>query len=317
MPLPTVDNAGPAPALVLENLYKRYNNGFEAVKNLNLEVQRGDFFALLGANGAGKSTTIGMITSLIRKSGGKIRIFGIDTDVDFQAAKRCIGLVPQEFNFNLFARCIDVVRHQAGFYNLSPKIAYQNAEQAIERLGLGDKRYEQVRNLSGGMKRRLMIARAIVHHPDLLILDEPTAGVDLEIRRTVWSFLQEINASGTTVILTTHYLEEAENLCRHVGIIHHGALIYHDSMKKWLAQADEETFILDITPGIMPPVLSSVLRFAFHAVKIDESSIEVRVPKSQGLNQLFAQLSLEGITVLSLRNKVNRLEELFLKIVHR
>lgn len=316
MPSPIAES-DTAPALVLENLYKRYNNGYEAVKNLNLKVERGDFFALLGANGAGKSTTIGMITSLIRKSGGKIRIFGIDTEVDFRAAKRRIGLVPQEFNFNLFAKCIDVVGHQAGFYNMPPKIAYRCAEQAIERLGLTDKSHEQVRNLSGGMKRRLMIARAIVHQPDLLILDEPTAGVDLEIRRTVWSFLQEINSCGTTVILTTHYLEEAENLCRNVGIIHHGTLIYQDSMKQWLAQADEETFILDIVAGIMPPALSPVLLSAFHAIKIDENTIEVRVPKSQGLNQLFAELSLQGITVLSLRNKVNRLEELFLKIVHQ
>ena len=232
-------------AIEIRNLHKIYPNGFHAVKGLNLRVEAGDFYSLLGPNGAGKSTTIGMLTSLVRKSSGSIKIFGIDIDEDFLAAKRCIGLVPQEFNFNVFETPLNIVRNQAGFYNLPYRQATERAHFYLDKLGLYNKKNEQARALSGGMKRRLMIARAMAHEPKLLILDEPTAGVDLEIRHGMWQFLQEMNAAGTTIILTTHYLEEAEHLCRHVGIINHGEIVYQNNMKDLLKELDEEVFVAD------------------------------------------------------------------------
>ncbi len=299
------------PALALKELTKTYRNGFEAVKGINLSIAQGDFYALLGANGAGKSTTIGMITSLVRKTSGEIRVFGIDVDQDFSAAKRKIGLVPQEFNFNLFETCYNIVRNQAGFYNLPRHEASERAMHYLEKLGLSEKKDQQSRSLSGGMKRRLMIARAMANEPELLILDEPTAGVDLEIRRSMWDFLRERNEAGTTIILTTHYLEEAENLCRNIGIINHGRIVHESSMKSLLSQLEEETFVLDIVPM---KVDSSRFK-GFDVIQTDETTLEAKVPKAEGLNRLFAELNEQGVTVLSLKNKVNRLEELFLRLV--
>lgn len=300
-------------AIEIRNLHKIYPNGFHAVKGLNLRVEAGDFYSLLGPNGAGKSTTIGMLTSLVRKSSGSIKIFGIDIDEDFLAAKRCIGLVPQEFNFNVFETPLNIVRNQAGFYNLPYRQATERAHFYLDKLGLYNKKNEQTRALSGGMKRRLMIARAMAHEPKLLILDEPTAGVDLEIRHGMWQFLQEMNAAGTTIILTTHYLEEAEHLCRHVGIINHGEIVYQNNMKDLLKELDEEVFVADIAAPLahVPQLSEAALRI------IDDSCVEIIVPRgiSGGLNKIFAELSAQGITVLSLRNKTNRLEELFLRQV--
>lgn len=298
-------------ALELIDLKKTYKNGFEAVKGINLIVKKGDFYALLGPNGAGKSTTIGMISSLVRKTGGKIKIFGVDIDENFSEAKKYLGLVPQEFNFNLFETAYNIVRNQAGFYNIPRAEANERAMHYLNQLGLADKKDSQARALSGGMKRRLMIARAMAHEPKLLILDEPTAGVDLEIRRSMWQFIQEINAQGTTIILTTHYLEEAESLCRNVGIINHGAIVHESSMKSLLSQLAEETFVLDIKPASV----DSARLNGFKVKQIDESTLEALVPKNQGLTRLFAELHEQGVVVISLRNKVNRLEELFLKLV--
>lgn len=298
------------PALQLLNLQKTYQNGYQAVKNINLSIAKGDFYALLGPNGAGKSTTIGMISSLVRKTAGKIHIFGIDIDSNFSEAKKYLGLVPQEFNFNMFDTVYNIVRNQAGFYNIPRREASERALYYLDQLGLYDKKYEQSRALSGGMKRRLMIARAMAHEPELLILDEPTAGVDLEIRRSVWKFLQEINEKGKTIILTTHYLEEAENLCRNIGIINHGQIVHESTLKILLSQLDEEAFVLDIKPM---KVDSTQLK-GFTVTQTDEQTLEALVPKTQGLNKLFAVLDAQGITVLSLRNKVNRLEERFLRL---
>lgn len=298
-------------ALEIRNLRKTYRGGFEAVKGIDLTVNKGDFYALLGPNGAGKSTTISMLTSLTRKTSGSIRIFGHDIDRDFSKAKSCIGLVPQEFNLNVFERCIDVVRNQAGFYNVPMAEARERAEYCLEQLGLSDKREEQTRNLSGGMKRRLMIARAMAHQPKLLILDEPTAGVDIEIRRSMWHFLQQINKEGTTIILTTHYLEEAEHLCRRIGVINHGEIVHEGDMRSLLAGLDEETFILDILT-----INSAFKPIAGYSVRqVDAATLEARVAKNQGLNDLFAGLAKQGIEVLSMRSKVNRLEELFMRLV--
>lgn len=301
------------PAIDIQGLQKTYANGFQAVKGLDLRVEAGDFYSLLGPNGAGKSTTIGMLTSLVRKSAGTIKIFGIDIDEDFSSAKRHIGLVPQEFNFNVFETPLNIVRNQAGFYNLSRRQATERAHYYLEKLGLSAKKHVQARMLSGGMKRRLMIARAMAHEPKLLILDEPTAGVDLEIRHSIWQFLQEMNAAGTTIVLTTHYLEEAEYLCRHVGIINHGEIVYQNNMKDLLKELDEEVFVLDIAQALhqVPKLPDFELRI------IDETCVEVMVRRGieGGLNKLFSQLSTQGITVLSLRNKTSRLEELFLRQV--
>jgi ABC-2 type transport system ATP-binding protein len=298
-------------ALTIENLTKTYANGFQALKGVSLSVKQGDFYALLGPNGAGKSTTIGIICSLITKTSGKVRIFDYDIDHDFSAAKRLIGLVPQEFNFNVFEPVEEILVNQAGYFGIDRKTAYARAERYLNQLGLWGKRREQARDLSGGMKRRLMIARALVHEPRLLILDEPTAGVDIEIRRSMWTFLRELNASGTTIILTTHYLEEAENLCRNIGIIDEGELIESTSMKHLLSQLDIETFVLDIKNPIQsaPKLEPDCLRM------IDETTLEADISKENSINFLFDELSNNNIEVLSMRNKTNRLEQLFVHMV--
>ncbi len=298
-------------ALAIENLCKVYDNGFEALKGISLNVEQGDFFALLGPNGAGKSTTIGIICSLVAKSSGKVRVFDIDIDEDFPAAKKHIGIVPQEFNFNQFEQSWDIIINQAGYYGLNRELAAQRAEKYLKELGIWDKRHEPSRMLSGGMKRRLMIARALVHEPRLLILDEPTAGVDIEMRRSMWSFLQKINAAGTTIILTTHYLEEAEALCRNIAIINDGKIVENSSMKDLLGQLHREVFILDSVQPL--PEDLSVDGFVIRA--IDSHSLEVEVEKGQELNQVFAALDAQNVKVSSMRNRANRLEEMFVNLV--
>lgn len=298
-------------ALELEKLTKTYPGGVKAVRGIDLRVEAGDFYALLGPNGAGKSTTIGIISSLVNKSSGKVRVFGYDLDRDIVNAKRQLGLVPQEFNFNPFETVLQIVTHQAGYYGVSRQDALQRAEKYLKQLDLWDKRQEKARMLSGGMKRRLMIARALMHEPKLLILDEPTAGVDIELRRSMWGFLKALNAQGTTIILTTHYLEEAEMLCRNIGIIQHGELVENTSMKALLANVQSETFILDLAPKSPLPKLEG------YACRLtDTSTLEVDVMREQGLNGVFSQLSTQGIQILSMRNKANRLEELFVSMVN-
>jgi ABC-2 type transport system ATP-binding protein len=298
-------------ALELRGLHKTYNNGFKALNGIDLVVEEGDFFALLGPNGAGKSTTIGIITSLVNKSAGSVRVFDADLEREPMKAKRYLGLVPQEFNFNMFEPVEEVVTNQAGYYGVEPKLARQRAEESLKKLGLWEKRHTIARALSGGMKRRLMIARALVHNPKLLILDEPTAGVDIELRRSMWHYLREINRRGTTIILTTHYLEEAEQLCRNVAIIDHGEIIEHTSIRALINKLDKETMILDLKQPLPSPL--EVPGYPIHAT--DERTIEVEVRREQGLNLLFEELSRRGIEVLSMRNKANRLEELFLGLV--
>jgi ABC-2 type transport system ATP-binding protein len=298
-------------ALSIRNLKKTYDNGFEALKGINLDVQEGDFFALLGPNGAGKSTTIGIITSLINKTAGEVSVCGYDLDKDTTRAKSQLGLVPQEFNFNVFEPVVEIVVNQGGYYGIDRKTAYKSAEYYLRQLGLWEKRSEMARNLSGGMKRRLMIARALVHNPRVLILDEPTAGVDIEIRRSMWKFLKELNAKGTTIILTTHYLEEAESLCRNIAIIDKGELIENTSMRNLLNQLDMETFVLDLSKPI--PGLQQIPGYDFHV--LDDCTLEVEVSKSKSLNALFSELSAKGIDVVSMRNKTNRLEQLFMHLV--
>jgi ABC-2 type transport system ATP-binding protein len=296
-----------AHALSIENLTKTYTNGFHALKGVSLSVEEGDFYALLGPNGAGKSTTIGIICSLVTKSGGKVRIFDKDIDDDFSSAKRSLGLVPQEFNFNVFEPVEEILVNQAGYFGIDRTIAFERAERYLKQLGLWEKRRSQARDLSGGMKRRLMIARALIHEPRLLILDEPTAGVDIEIRRSMWRFLRELNQRGTTIILTTHYLEEAESLCRNIGIIDDGIIIENTSMKQLLGQLDMETFILDTRAPVndFPETLPECLR------KIDTTTLEVDILRDHSINFLFEELSKHGIEILSMRNKTNRLEQLF------
>ena len=298
-------------ALSIRNLHKQYDNGFEALKGIDLDVQPGDFFALLGPNGAGKSTTIGIICSLVRKTAGQIAIFGTDIDRNFSLAKQYIGVVPQEFNFNQFEKVIDIVKTQAGYFGLPPKLAAERTEKYLRQLGLWEKRHQRSRMLSGGMKRRLMIARALVHEPRLLVLDEPTAGVDIELSRSMWQFLKAINASGTTIILTTHYLEEAESLCRNVAIIDQGKIIHNTSIKQLLRQLNKEVFVLDTREALteMPTIEG------YPGQLIDEHSFEVEVVKGKSLNKLFANLSERDIHVTSMRNKANRLEELFVSLV--
>jgi len=298
-------------ALSIRSLEKTYRGGFTALKGIDLDVSQGDFFALLGPNGAGKSTTIGIICSLINKSAGQVSIMGLDIDEDFAAAKKYLGLVPQEFNFNMFEPVEEIVVNQAGYYGIPRQQAYPRAKKYLQQLGLWEKRREMARNLSGGMKRRLMIARALIHEPQLLILDEPTAGVDIEIRRSMWAFLREINARGTTIILTTHYLEEAENLCRHIAIIDKGELIENTSMKQLLNTLRTETFVLDIEqPGTTLPDLPG------HALRlVDEHTLEVEISKERNINHLFQDLSAHNINVMSMRNKTNRLEQLFMHLV--
>lgn len=299
------------PALQLTGLRKSYQNGVDALKGIDLQVEAGDFYALLGPNGAGKSTTLGIISSLVRKSAGQVNVFGIDIDQDFNAAKRQLGLVPQEFNFSQFETVLQIVVNQAGLYGVPRAQALQRAELLLTQLSLWDKRNSQARQLSGGMKRRLMIARALMHEPKLLILDEPTAGVDIELRRSMWTFLRELNQAGTTIVLTTHYLEEAETLCRNIGIIDRGLIIENTSMKQLLARLHQETFILDspLLPASLPTLAGYPLR------RLDEHSLEVDVERSQGLNDLFSALGQHGITITSMRNKANRLEELFVNLV--
>lgn len=298
-------------ALSIRGLTKVYDNGFQALKGIDLEVRQGDFFALLGPNGAGKSTTIGIISSLVRKTAGSVSIFGHDIDRDFPAAKRELGVVPQEFNFHNFEKVLNIVADQAGFYGLPRPLALERAEQYLRQLGLWEKRDDPARMLSGGMKRRLMIARALVHQPRLLILDEPTAGVDIELRRSMWEFLREINAQGTTIILTTHYLEEAESLCRHIAIIDRGQVIENTSMKALLKQLRKEHFILDTRDEVQ----GTLALGRFDGRVVDSHSIEVEIEKGEDLNELFAELSAQGIAVTSMRNKANRLEELFVGLL--
>ena len=300
-------------ALSVRGLTKTYRNGVQALKGIDLAVEQGDFFALLGPNGAGKTTLIGIVTSLVRKSGGEASIFGYDIDRQLEAAKSCIGVVPQEINFNLFESPETIVVNQAGFYGIPRRLARQRAEKYLKQLQLGDKRNHTSRGLSGGMKRRLMIARALMHEPRLLILDEPTAGVDIEIRRSMWDFLREINRNGTTIILTTHYLEEAETLCRDIAIIDGGRIIERDRMSNLLRRLHTETFVLTLSvPLAQAPALDR------YPVKlVDETTLEVEVSKAENLNELFAQLSGRSIEVLSMRTKVNRLEEIFLRLVEK
>jgi len=297
-------------ALSIKNLTKTYASGVEALKGVDLSVEQGDFFALLGPNGAGKSTTIGIITSLVNIGGGSVEVFGHDIVRDKEAAKSCIGLVPQEFNFNQFEPLIEIVANQAGYYGIERKRAYIHAEKYLKKLSLWDKRHEMARDLSGGMKRRLLIARALVHEPRLLILDEPTAGVDIEIRRQMWDFLREINAQGTTIILTTHYLEEAEQLCRNIAIINKGCTIESSAMKDLLLKLHEETFILDLRE----PLSELQAIPGYKITQIDETTLQANISREQSINELYAELTRRDICVLSMRNKSNRLEELFLQL---
>ena len=299
------------PALILKSLSKTYKNGVQALKGIDLEVPEGEFFALLGPNGAGKTTAIGIVTSLVNKTGGVVEVFGHDIDRELEVAKSCIGLVPQEINFNMFETCMTIVVNQAGFYGIPRALAKQRAEKYLKQLQLWEKRNSIARSLSGGMKRRLMIARALMHEPRLLILDEPTAGVDIEIRRSMWLFLREINERGTTIILTTHYLEEAESLCREIAIIDGGRIIERDSMTNVLRKLQTETFVFNLRVSLSSaPVLQG-----FTAHLIDDHTIEVEMSKEQSLNEIFAQFSTAGVEVASMRNKVNRLEELFIRLV--
>lgn len=297
-------------ALTIQNLRKTYQNGFEALKGIDLEIQQGDFFALLGANGAGKSTTIGIISSLVNPTSGNIKIFDYDLKTQRNLAKSCLGVVPQEINFNQFDTAKNIVLNQAGYYGIPKKIALQRVETCLKQVDLWDKRDTVSRRLSGGMKRRVMIARAMVHNPKLLILDEPTAGVDIEIRRSMWEMMKEVNAQGTTIILTTHYLEEAESLCRNIAIIDNGKIIEHSDMASLLTRLHVDYFILDLAQ----PVKNLVLE-GFEVTLISEKVIEVGVPKERNLNELFAKLSASNIQVVSMKNKSNRLEQLFINLI--
>lgn len=297
-------------ALEISGLSKIYGESTPALNGLNLTVQQGDFYALLGPNGAGKSTTIGIISSLVNKTSGQVRVFGYDLDTQKLWVKRQLGLVPQEFNFNPFETVLQVVMNQAGYYGVEKQLARERAEKYLRELELWEKRDERSRMLSGGMKRRLMIARALIHEPRLLILDEPTAGVDIELRRSMWLFLRKLNQQGTTIILTTHYLEEAEMLCRNIGIIKNGELVENTSMRSLLAKLSSETFIFDIAGEASHPAISG------YQWRLPERGVlEVDVQRQQGLNDLFTQLTEQGIIVQSMRNKANRLEELFVGLV--
>ncbi len=298
-------------ALVIDNLGKTYPNGVEALKGIDLSVAEGDFFALLGPNGAGKTTAIGIMTSLVNKSRGRIEVFGFDIDRQREAAKSCIGVVPQEVNLNMFEKNFDTLVNQAGYYGVPRRVAVERAEKYLKALHLWDKRFDIARNLSGGMKRRMMIARALMHEPRLLILDEPTAGVDIEIRRSMWTFMQQINEAGVTIILTTHYLEEAESLCRNIAIIDEGRIIENDSMSNVIRKLQREVFVLTLREAIAaPPVIEG------YGVSVrNDHEIEVEVAREQDLNEVFARLSEQSLSVLSMRTKSNRLEELFIKLV--
>ncbi|MCF7981998.1 MAG: ABC transporter ATP-binding protein [Pseudomonadales bacterium] len=300
-------------ALVIRDLTKVYAGGVEALKGINLDVEQGDFFGLLGPNGAGKSTTLSIITSLVNKTSGTVEVFGYDIDTHFSQAKKHLGVVPQEFNFSQFEKVFDIVVTQGGYYGIPLALAKQRAEHYLKKIGLWDKRHTQARMLSGGMKRRLMIARALVHEPNVLILDEPTAGVDIELRRSMWEFLREINAQGVTIILTTHYLEEAESLCRNIAIIDKGKIIQDSNTRALLRQLNMETFIFDVVNELtLAPEISG-----YASRLIDSHCFEVMVVKNQGLNPIFESLSAQGIQVSSMRNKANRLEELFVSLVEQ
>ncbi|WP_133130933.1 ABC transporter ATP-binding protein [Legionella yabuuchiae] len=300
-----------ANALEIRQLYKTYANGVDALKGIDLTVKAGDFFALLGANGAGKSTTIGLIATLLTKTAGTIRIKGYDLDAQTVQAKSCLGLVPQEFNLNIFETCEQILLNQAGYYGIPRPDAKPRAESLLHQLGLWEKRRSIVRHLSGGMKRRLMIARALVHQPSVLILDEPTAGVDIEIRRSMWDFLKHTNARGTTIILTTHYLEEAEQLCKNIAIIAKGEIIANTSMNALLQSLHHQTFVLNtVEPITQLPNLAP-----FDALKLDDNSFELRIDNRYSLNDVFAVLSKHSLKIRSMRNKTNRLEELFLDLI--
>lgn len=298
-------------ALEINNLRKIYASGLEALHGISFQVNEGDFFALLGPNGAGKSTTIGIITTLVTKTSGSVKVFGHDIINDHIAAKACIGLVPQELNFNTFETVLDIVVNQGGFYGVPRKLALTRAEKYLTQLGLWGKRNSPSRTLSGGMKRRLMIARALIHEPRMLILDEPTAGVDIEIRRSTWEFLTNINKQGITVILTTHYLEEAELLCRGIGIIDKGNILTLTTVKKILKQMQQYTLVLDLQQAIFTlPVIADCL---IH--KVDDYTLEVSIPCGKSVNEIFSVLTSMGVQVMSLRNKANRLEELFINLI--
>jgi len=300
-------------ALEISGLKKTYDSGTVALKGIDLTVSEGDFFALLGPNGAGKSSTIGIIGSLVTKTEGKVKIFDIDIDENFPEAKRLLGVVSQEINFNNFEKVIDIVTTQAGFYGIPLNVAKEKTEVVLKRLGLWDKRDEQARNLSGGFKRRLMIAKALIHEPKLLILDEPTAGVDIELRREMWDFLREINEAGTTIILTTHYLEEAEQLCKNIAIIDHGDLVENTSMKNLLSRLDVQGFVLDVNdPLEQAPVVPN-----FSIQLVDSATLNVAIKKDQSINELFGYLTEQGIKVNSMRNESNRLEEMFIEMVKK
>ncbi len=299
------------PALKITNLSKTYDNKFVALKGIDLEVKQGDFFALLGSNGAGKSTTIGIIASLVNKTSGKVNVFGYDLDTKRERVKQQIGLVPQEFNFNIFEPIFEIIVNQGGYYGIDSPTAKKRAEELLKLLGLWQKRNEIAKNLSGGMKRRLMIARALIHSPKLLILDEPTAGVDIEIRRSMWELLTQLNEAGTTIILTTHYLDEAESLCRNIAIINQGEVVENTSMKKLLSQLHTEVFVLDLKESLAKvPKIDGIT-----VTQRDKYTLEVGVDKSRSLNFLFEKLDEHGIRVMSMRNKSNRLEELFMTLV--
>jgi len=305
-------------ALEINHLQKTYKNGTQALKGVDLKVKEGDFFALLGSNGAGKSTTIGIVSGLVNKSSGSVKIFGYDYDTHQAQAKSCIGLVPQEFNFNQFERVIEILVNQGGYYGIPRELAYKRAETYLKQLELWDKRDDMARELSGGMKRRLMIARALIHNPKLLILDEPTAGVDIEIRRSMWKFLTKINNQGTTIILTTHYLEEAESLCKNIAIIDHGCTIEDTSMKQLLSQLNTETFILYLQSPINDSHnLNSKDLSPFDIHIIDENTLEISIHEKTQFNHLFQLLTDEGLQVISMRNKTNRLEQLFMCLVDK
>ncbi|WP_273149849.1 ABC transporter ATP-binding protein [Methylophaga thiooxydans] len=298
-------------ALSINNLSKTYGNGFKALEQISLDVEQGDFFALLGPNGAGKSTTIGVVTSLITKTSGTVNVFDTDLDENAELAKSYIGLVPQEFNFNGFEQVKHILITQAGYYGMPASDAEPRADELLKQLGLWEKRHTPSRALSGGMKRRLMIARALVHKPKLLILDEPTAGVDIELRRSMWTFLRRINKEGTTIILTTHYLEEAENLCRNIAIIDKGEIVENTDMKSLLNRLDKETFVLDLKY----PLLQTIELDGLDYHRVDDTTIDVEISRGDSLNSIFEILSKHGVEVVSMKNKVNRLEELFLNLV--
>ncbi len=298
-------------ALAIRDLRKRYDNGIEALRDISLEVEEGDFFALLGPNGAGKSTTIGILFSLINKTGGSVKVFGVDIDENFPLAKKHVGIVPQEFNFNLFERVDHIVINQGGYYGLPPELARERAEKYLKKLGLWEKRHDRARELSGGMKRRLLITRALVHEPRLLILDEPTAGVDIEMRRAMWDFLNELNDKGTTIILTTHYLEEAERLCRNIAIIDQGQIVHNSSMRELLSELHTEMFLLDVRSDLPADVEIP----GFPCKWLDAHTLEVVVDHDQNINRLFTALTEQGMEISSMRNKSNRLEEMFVSLL--